>query len=273
MPGILSAFHIAKTGLQFQEMNLSVKAHNLAAQGADAYKEESLMGLTLGYIDAENVGSITSETGTISPAGTQIGLGIDPAGVYRNFTQGDPLNTGQELDVMIDGDGFFLVSLPDGTTGYTRVGSLQKNANNQIVMPKTGYVISPGITLPQNALKILINRDGQIYANLPGQTAPQLVGQLQMATFLNPSGLRAIEDSIFLESESSGTPDEGVAGTNRRGTIKQYWKEGSNVNPVKEMTDLIKIEKIYDMLTKVIKSGDEMLSAQVQIKTWGIYAF
>lgn len=265
MGGILSAFNTATTGLQFQEMNLSVKAQNLAAQGAVAYKSEGLLGLTLGYIDVQTA-AMTSESGTLAPNSVQVGLGVNTAGISRDFTQGDAINSNQELDVMIDGDGFFLVTLPDGSTGYTRVGSLQRNANAQVVMPKTGYVIYPGITIPSNTLKITINREGQIYATLAGQTQPQLLGQFQMATFFNPNGLRAIEDSIFLETESSGTPDQGAPGTNKRGTLQQYFKEGSNVNAVKEMTDLIKIEKIYEMLTKVIKAGDAMLGSQNQIR-------
>jgi flagellar basal-body rod protein FlgG len=258
---IVRAFHITRTGLQLQETNLSVKSQNIAAQGVDGYKRQYLVATDLPYQDFGNVGTNTSDSGTISPTGLQVGLGVQPAGIYRVFTAGDPINTGNSLDVMIEGDGFFQVILPDGTIAYTRVGALQLNAQNQIVMPKTGYVVVPGITLPANTLSVSINQLGEVYTMVQGQTAEQLSGQFQLSTFFNPSGLKAVGDSMFTETSASGSPDNGVPNSNRRGTIKQGWREGSNVNAVEEITDLIKIEKIYDMLTKVLKTGDAMLQS------------
>jgi flagellar basal-body rod protein FlgG len=133
-------------------------------------------------------------------------------------------------------------------------------------MPKTGYTVQPGITIPSNAISISINGNGQVYALSPGNVTPQLLGQIQTTTFMNSSGLRAIEDSLFLETQASGSSDTGAPGTGLRGLIKQGWREGSNVNAVEEMTDLIKIEKVYEMLTKVIKTGDQMMDAVTHIK-------
>ncbi len=258
---IVRAFHITRTGLQLQETNLSIKSQNIAAQGVDGYKRQYLVATDLPYQDFGNVGTNTSDAGTISPTGLQIGLGVQAAGIYRIFTAGDPINTGNPLDLMIEGDGFFEVTLPDGTIAYTRVGALQLDATNRLVMPKTGYPILPVITLPANTTSLSINPLGEVYALVQGQSTEQLIGQIQLATFFNPAGLKAIGDSMFLETSAAGAPDIGVPNTNRRGTIKQTWREGSNVNAVEEITDLIKIEKIYDMLTKVLKTGDAMLQA------------
>lgn len=265
MSSVIRAFHITRTGLQVQEMNLSVKAQNIASQGVDGYKKQYLVAMDLPYQDQGSVGAATSDSGTISPTGLQVGLGVQPGGIYRIFTAGDPMNTGNSLDVMIEGDGFFEVMMPDGSTAYTRVGAFQLSANNTIVMPKTGYTVAPGITLPANTISVSINPFGQVYVQIQGQTAEQLVGQLQMSTFFNPAGLRAIGDSMFAETTASGTADRGTPGTSRRATVKQGWREGSNVNAVEEITDLIKIEKVYDMLTKVLKTGDAMLEASNRV--------
>lgn len=267
MVAINTAFQTAITGLQFQETNLAIKAQNIAAQGVGGYKKEYLVGMTLGYQDHTQPGTPTSENGTIVPTGLQVGIGVQPAGTYRSFSEGDPIKTGEPLDLMILGQGFFIVTLPDGTSGYTRVGALQKNATGQLVMPKTGYVISPGITIPQNATEISITPQGQVFVLTPGSTTPNQIGQIQLATFINPSGLQGIEDSIFQETSASGTPNTGNPGGSPIGILKQGWLEGSNVDAVREMTDLIKIEKIYDMLTKVIKTGDSMLEATTRIRT------
>jgi flagellar basal-body rod protein FlgG len=256
---ISTAFHVTRTGLQLQEMNLAIKAQNIAAQGADGYKKQYLVSYDLPYQDLGSVGSATSDAGTFSPTGIQIGLGVQAGGIYRVFTPGDPIQTGEPLDLLIDGDGFLEVLLPDGTSAYTRVGSLQKDANGQLVMPKTGYPLVPNIVIPAAATSVKVNPIGQVYATVGG--AEQLLGQIEIATFLNPSGLKAIGDSMFTPTNASGTAAKGVAGTEKRGTIRHGWREGSNVNAVEEITDLIKIEKIYDMLTKVLKTGDAMLES------------
>ncbi|MHA1558827.1 MAG: flagellar hook-basal body complex protein [Alphaproteobacteria bacterium] len=262
---VIRAFHVAKTGLQLQETHLAIKAQNMAAQGVDGYKKQYLISSDLAYQDLGNVGSTTSDAGNISPTGIQVGLGVQPLGIHRVFTEGNPINSENPLDVMIEGDGFLAVTLPDGSPAYTRIGALQLDANNTIVMPKTGYQIAPGLTLPTDTISISINPNGQVYARIQGQVEEELVGQLELATFFNPSGLRSMGDSLFIETPASGVPDIGAAGTGRRGTFRQGWREGSNVSAVEEVTALIQIEKIYEMLTKVIKAGDAMLEATNRI--------
>jgi flagellar basal-body rod protein FlgG len=246
--------------LQSQEALLAIKTQNIASQGVDAFKRQYLVMYDLPYVDYGSLGVTTSKSGSVDTTGIQIGTGVQAAAVYRVFSQGEPIQTGRSLDVMIDGDGFFLVNLPDGTTAYTRVGSFSRDQNNTLVMPKTGYTIQPGITLPSNTLKVSINQAGEVYAETsPGQET--LVGQIQLATFFNPSGLKAMGDSLFVKTNASGQPDTGTPGTNQRGFLKQAYREGSNVNAVEEMTDLIKIEKVYEMLTKAVKTGDAMMNA------------
>ena len=260
MASIQNALNIARTGLQSQEALLAIKTQNIASQGVDAFKRQYLIMYDLPYVDYGSLGVYTSKSGSIDTTGIQIGTGVQAAAVYRIFSQGEAIQTGRSLDVMIDGDGFFLVTLPDGNTAYTRVGSFSRDQNNTLVMPKTGYTIQPGITLPSNTLKVSINQAGEVYAETsPGQET--LVGQLQLATFFNPSGLKAMGDSLFVQTEASGQPDTGTPGTNQRGFLKQAYREGSNVNAVEEMTDLIKIEKVYEMLTKAVKTGDAMMNA------------
>lgn len=257
---VQDSLNIARTGLQAQEALLAVKTQNIASQNVDGFKRQYLIMYDLPYIDHGSVGVATSQSGTTDTTGVQIGTGVQAAAIYRIFSPGEYIQTGRSLDVMIDGDGFFMVTLPDGTTGYTRVGSFNRDKNGLLVMPKTGYTIQPGITLPQNAKKISINPAGQIYVETdPGKE--EYVGQLQLATFSNPSGLLAVGDSIFVQTDASGLPDVGEPGTNQRGYVKQAYREGSNVNAVEEMTDLIKIEKVYEMLTKAVKTGDEMMKS------------
>jgi flagellar basal-body rod protein FlgG len=259
MTSINAAFHVARTGLQVTEAQLQVKANNIAGQGVLSFKKESLVATDRGYIELIRPGTQTSTTGTINPNGYQVGTGVQAAGIYRSFEQGDIVQTGRYLDIMVDGEGFIQVNLPDGTIAYTRIGNLQTDSNNALVMPKTGYQISPSITLPATTTGVMINESGQVFAQI-GNTQSQ-VGQIELATFFNPSGLVAIGDGMFLESDASGQADIGLPMTNRRGRIMQGAYEGSNVNAIEETTDLIRIEKIYDLLTKVIKTGDAMFEA------------
>lgn len=261
MSSILRVLHVARTGLQLQERNLSVKTQNIAAQGVDGYKRQYLVATDLPYQDFGNVGASTSDAGTIAPTGLQLGLGVQASGIYRMFTQGDPIHTGNSLDVMIEGDGFFQVAMPDGTTAYTRVGVLQMSPDGTLVMPKTGYPVFPNITIPSDAISVSINAFGEIFIQRQGQQTEESVGQFQMATFLNPSGLKAVGDSLFLETAASGTPDTGAPGSSKRGQVKQAWREGSNVNAVEEVTDLISIEKIYSMLTRVLDTVKSMMDS------------
>lgn len=263
---IAVAFHATRTGLQVQETLLATKATNIASQAVDGYKKRYCVAYDLPYQDHGNVGATTSDAGTVSPTGIQLGSGVLIAATYSVFTPGDRIQTDNPFDVMIEGDGFIEVLLPDGTIAYTRVGALQKDASGRLVMPKTGYPISPSITIPALAKKVSISPSGQVSVELPGDTASSVIGQIQLATFVNPSGLRLLGDSMYVETPASGTPTTGNPGTDLRGTLLQGYREGSNVNAVEEITDLIKIEKIYEMLTKVLKTGDAMMEAINRIR-------
>lgn len=261
---ISQAFNIAKTGLQLQELHLALKSQNIASQGVETFKRMYLVSSDLPYQDFGGVGVKTSENDTVIPTGLQVGSGVEAGSTSRVWTQGDPINTGRSLDVMIDGEGFFEVTLPDGTIAYTRVGAWERDHNNKLVMPKTGYPVLPEITFPNNTMSVSINQFGQAYAETtPGQE--ELVGQIEMSTFFNPSGLRAIGNGMYLETPASGAPDKGSPGVNRRGTIKQGWREGSNVNSVEEMTGLIMIQRIYEMLIKAVETGDHMMAASAKL--------
>ena len=260
MVSVQNALNIARTGLQSQEALLAIKTQNIASQSVDGFKRQYLVMYDLPYVDYGSVGVNTSKNSTMDTTGIQIGTGVQSAAAYRIFSQGEAIQTGRSLDTMIDGDGFFMVILPDNTYAYTRVGTFSRDATNTLVMPKTGYTVQPGITLPSTTLKVSINQLGEVYA----ETSPgveTLVAQLQLATFYNPSGLKAIGDGLFIQTPASGQPDKGAPGTNLRGYIKEAYREGSNVNAVEEMTDLIKIEKVYEMLTKAVKTGESMMSA------------
>jgi flagellar basal-body rod protein FlgG len=180
------------------ETNLGVKAMNIAGQNAE----------------------------------TQIWLGVQSGGVYRYFTQGDPIQTNNYLDCMVEGEGFFQVTQPDGSTAYTRVGAFKTALNNEIVMPITGCIVQPGLILPTVMTDLRINLQGQVDALVAGSTKEVPVGQFQLATFSNPSGLKAIGDSMFVQTAASGTPNTGTPGSGKIGTIKQGWIEGANVNAV-----------------------------------------
>ncbi len=254
-----SAFNIARTGLQLQELHLSIKSQNLAAQGVDAFKRQYLVSQDLPYQDLLMVGAQTSSTGTLNNTGLQIGSGVKAMGVYRSFSQGDMVNTGEPFDFAIQGDGFYQISRPDGSIAYTRMATFTVSPTGQITTP-AGHPLIPNITIPNNAVAVDINNDGEVSVELPDGSITTL-GQLQIATFVNNNGLKSIGDNLYIETPASGTPILGVPNSDNRGYIMQGWKELSNVNSVEEITDLIKIQRWYEQITKVINTGDSMMEA------------
>ncbi|HLD95748.1 MAG TPA: flagellar hook-basal body complex protein [Alphaproteobacteria bacterium] len=195
---------------------------------------------------------------TFRPIGLQIGLGAKVVGAYRSFAKGDLINTGNPLNIAIDGQGFFQVQMPDGTTAYTRSSSFQLSADGTIVTTDGGFKVLPGIVIPANAQAVEINEVGQVYITYNGQTSSVLLGQFELATFLNPSGLKVLRGGFFSETAASGTPTTGYPNSDNRGGLLQGFREGSNVNSVQEITDLIKIEKGFGFLTKVLNTADAM---------------
>jgi flagellar basal-body rod protein FlgG len=259
-----NALNIAKTGLHLQETNIAVKSQNLAAQGVDAFKRQYLVAQDLGYQDKALAGTQTS-TSTTATLGLPIGLGVMPAGIYRSFEQGDLIATGEALDIAITGEGFYQVQLPDGTYGYTRTATFQKDPQTGQLVTIEGYPLQPNITIPIDATDVAVSSDGMVSIKLAGQTNFQDVGQIQLTRFINPNGLRAMGKNIFLETDGSGSPQTANPGLQGNGLIMQGYREGSNVNSVEEITDLIKIQHAYEQLTKVISTSDAMFDASIRM--------
>lgn len=198
------------------------------------------------------------------PSGLQIGTGVRPAAAERIQTQGNLQQTGNQLDVAIQGSGFFQVLMPDGTTAYTRDGAFQSNSQGQLVTAN-GFPIQPALTIPANATTVTIGTDGVVSVTQPGVAAPVQVGSMQLATFINPAGLQSLGSNLFQETASSGTPNTSVPGTNGTGTLNQSYVETSNVNVVEEMVNMIQTQRAYEINSKAITASDQMLQKLTQM--------
>ena len=262
----MMALRTAATGMAAQQLNVEVISNNIANMNTVGYKKQRAEFADLLYQDVERPGSQSSDTGTIVPTGVQIGTGVKAGSVYRIDTQGSPTQTGNNLDVAIDGSGYFQVLLPTGETAYSRAGNFSMNAQGQLVT-QDGYQIIPQITIPQGATNITISQAGQVQVTTSGATAPTVVGTLQLATFLNTAGLEAKGNNLFMETSASGAPTVGVPGVTGVGTLMQGYTEASNVDPVTEISSLIVAQRAYEMNSKVINTADQMLSTTSQMKT------
>jgi flagellar basal-body rod protein FlgG len=242
-----------------QELNVEVISNNIANMTTTAFKRQRPQFQDLLYEDLRRVGSTSSDAGTIVPSGLQIGNGVQTSSVYRISEPGTLVSTDAPLDLAIQGRGLFQIELPNGTTAYTRAGSLQLSPTGEIVT-QDGYKVMPGITVPANAISITINASGEVLAKLPSQQTPQNVGQIELALFLNESGLEALGDNLFLETPASGTATTDVPGAEGYGTLLQGFLEQSNVNAVSEITALIHAQRAYEMNSKVIQTTDQMMA-------------
>jgi flagellar basal-body rod protein FlgG len=261
----MRSLDIAATGMQAQQTNVEVISNNIANMTTTGFKRRRAEFQDLIYQNLRRVGSNSSDTGTVVPAGAQVGLGVQTAAIYRIDEQGNLQQTSNTLDLAVSGNGYLQVTLPSGDTAYTRDGTLSLSPDGQIVTAD-GYVVQPGITVPSNATSVTINTTGQVQVTLSGQTAPTTVGQLQLATFPNDSGLDAQGDNLFLQSAASGNPVTGTPGSPGFGTVLQGFVESSNVNVVTEITDLITAQRAYEMNSKVITTADEMLSTLTNLR-------
>ncbi|MBX9977433.1 MAG: flagellar hook-basal body complex protein [Alphaproteobacteria bacterium] len=259
------ALHIAKTGLGYFTSALAAASQNLAATGVTGYKKSYTVGVDLPYTRQDPAGAASSSNGTKNPTGIEIGLGVRVAAVERNFAQGDLAKTDNPLDLAVSGDGFFEILLPDGTTAYTRAGVFTISATGMIVTQPSGYTVSPGITFPANTTGVKITEDGLVFAQIGTQTTLTQVGQLTLATFMNPSGLAAMGDTMFQETEASGSADSGTPGTSRRGKLKQGYRESSNSNTLEDVIELMRIEKHYNFLTKVLVTASSIWEQDARI--------
>ncbi len=261
----MRSLNIGATGMLAQQLNVEVISNNIANMNTTGFKRQRAEFNDLLYQNLRRVGSTSSDTGTIVPTGVQLGLGVKPAAVYRITEQGNISITDNPLDVAINGEGYFTIELPSGETGYTRAGAFQLSPNGDLVTPD-GYTVQPGITIPINATSISINASGEVSVSIDGQVAPQVVGNIELATFPNAAGLDAIGDNLFLQTAASGQATVSTPATTGTGSLLQGALETSNVNVVSEITNLITAQRAYEMNSKVIQSSDEMMQSVVQLR-------
>ena len=261
----MQALRTAATGMAAQQLNVEVISNNIANMNTIGFKRQRAEFQDLLYQSLERAGAQSSDQGTIVPTGIQIGAGVKAGSTYRINEQGALTQTGNKLDVAIQGRGYLQVLMPSGEISYTRAGDLSVNDHGQLVT-KDGYQVQPAVVIPADATDISISKSGQVQVNQAGQTAPSIVGNLELATFLNEGGLEPIGDNMFLQSGASGAPTTGVPGTAGIGTMLQGYTEASNVDAVSEITALIVAQRAYEMNSKVITSADQMLAAANQLK-------
>jgi flagellar basal-body rod protein FlgG len=260
---MIRSLWIAKTGLDAQQTQMDVISNNLANVSTNGFNRARAVFEDLLYQTVRQPGAQSSQQ-TQLPSGLQIGTGVRPVATERIFTQGNLQNTGNPLDLAIQGNGFFQVLLPDGTTAYTRDGALQSDSQGRLVTA-SGFPIQPGITIPPNALSVTVGRDGTVSASVAGAAAPTQIGTLQLVSFVNPAGLQSFGENLYLQSASSGTPNANTPGTNGLGLLMQNYVETSNVNVVEELVSMIQTQRAYEINSKAIQSSDQMLQKLAQL--------
>jgi flagellar basal-body rod protein FlgG len=261
----MRALDIAATGMQAQQTNVEVISNNIANMTTTGFKRRRAEFQDLIYQNLRRVGSNSSDTGTIVPSGAQVGLGVKTAAIYRITEQGNLQQTGNSLDMAIQGNGYFQITLPSGETAYTRDGTFGLGADGTIVTAD-GFTVQPGIIVPSNATGITVNGTGQVQITLSGQTAPTTLGQLQISVFPNDAGLDSQGDNLFLQTAASGAPVTGTPGSPGFGTVQQGFIETSNVNVVTEITNLITAQRAYEMNSKVVTTADDLLSTITNLR-------
>ncbi len=261
---MIRALWIAATGMEAQSLNVDVIANNLANVNTVGFKRSRADFQDLMYTE-QPLGGTRSSAQTKIPTGIQVGEGVKPVAVQKIFTQGDYKQTGNPLDIAIEGDGFFQILLPNGDIAYTRAGSFKLDDEGKIVT-SDGYPLQPEITIPQDAETITIGADGTVSVTLPGQKEASQVGQIQLVKFINPAGLESIGRNLFMPTDSSGDPVTGTPGEEGFGTLAQGYLEMSNVSVVEEMTNLIIAQRAYEVNAKAIQAADEMLQMANNVK-------
>ncbi len=260
---MFNSLWIAKTGMEAQQMQLDVISNNLANSSTNGFKRAHAVFEDLMYQNLRQAGSSTSEQSQL-PTGLQVGLGVRTVATSRSFVQGSLQQSGNNLDVAIQGNGFFQITMPDGTINYTRDGAFQVNAQGQIVT-SNGLPVATGITVPANATNVSISADGNVTATIPGNVAPQPIGTIALASFINPAGLEPRGQNLFAETAASGQPNTGTPGANGLGQLMQGFLETSNVNVVQELVTMIQTQRAYEMNSKAIQTSDQMLQKLGQL--------
>lgn len=260
---MMQALWVAKTGMDAMQLNIDVISNNLANVNTTGFKSSRADFQDLIYQTLRQPGGNTTQQ-TQLPTGLQLGTGVMPVATERIFTQGNPQQTNGPLDMEISGQGFFQITMPDGSTSYTRDGNFHLNNQGQVVT-SSGYLLNPAISIPANVSKITIGTDGTVSVNLPGQATPTQVGQIQLANFINPPGLQSIGGNLFRETAASGTPQVGTPGQTGMGDINQSYIESSNVNITEELVNMIQAQRAFEMNSKSITTVDQMLQRLTQL--------
>jgi flagellar basal-body rod protein FlgG len=260
---MINSLWISKTGMEAQQTQLDVIAHNLANVSTTGYKRANAVFEDLMYQNLRQVGSNTSDQSQL-PTGLHLGLGVRTVATSRSFSQGTIQQTSNNLDVAIQGNGFFQITQPDGSNAYTRDGSFQIDNQGRLVTAG-GLAVANGVTVPANAKNIAIAADGTVTASIPGTTQPQQIGNITLASFINPAGLEPQGQNLFIESPASGQPNTGTPGANGLGTVTQGFLETSNVNVVQELITMIQTQRAYEMNSKAIQTSDQMLQKLGQL--------
>ncbi|AHB08049.1 MULTISPECIES: flagellar basal-body rod protein FlgG [Pandoraea] len=260
---MIRSLYIAATGMNAQQTNMDVISNNLANTSTNGFKKGRAVFEDLLYQTIRQPGAQSSQQ-TLLPSGLQLGTGVRPAATERIFTQGNLTSTNNAKDVAINGDGFFQVLMPDGTTAYTRDGSFQVDNNGQLVTA-SGYPVQPAITIPANALSLTIARDGTVSVTQPGSTANVQIGTFQLATFINNAGLQSMGENLYAETAASGAPNVAQPGTNGAGVLNQNYVETSNVNVVEELVNMISAQRAYEINSKAVTASDQMLQRLTQM--------
>ncbi|MEL6118748.1 MAG: flagellar basal-body rod protein FlgG [Pseudomonadota bacterium] len=261
----MRALKIAATGMAAQQMRVETISNNLANMNTTGYNTRRAEFADLHYQQVARPGAINATDGTVLPTGVQLGLGVRPAAITMNLQQGALAQSGGDLDVAIEGNGYLEITLPSGQAAYTRDGAFKRTGEGTIVTA-AGFVVAPEITIPDDARSISINPDGEVYAYFTETAEAQLLGQFNLIGFSNPKGLEAIGGNNFLETEASGAPITSTPGQDGLGTLRQGYLEDSSVDPVREITDLIEAQRGYELNAKVITAVDQMMGATTQIR-------
>ena len=260
---MINSLWISKTGMEAQQTQLDVISNNLANVSTNGFKKSHAVFEDLMYQNVRQAGSNAAEQSTL-PTGLQIGLGVRTVATSRSFAQGNLQQSGNNLDIAIQGNGFFQLTMPDGSTGYTRDGAFQVDNQGRLVN-SSGFPVANGVTVPPNATSIIVSAEGAVSAVIPGTVAPQPIGNITLANFINPAGLDPKGQNIFAETASSGQPNVAAAGANGTGTLMQGFVETSNVNVVQELVSMIQTQRAYEMNSKAIQTSDQMLQKLGQL--------
>ncbi|KAF0178983.1 MAG: flagellar basal-body rod protein FlgG [Nitrospirae bacterium] len=261
---MIRSLFTAATGMQAQSLNVDVISNNLANTNTTGYKRSRAEFQDLLYQTLRAPGGTSSE-GNQFPSGMQVGLGVRPVAIMKNFLQGDFITTGNSLDMVIEGEGFFQINRPDGTIAYSRAGAFKLDKDGRVVN-SDGFPLEPAITIPSDTISITLSTDGRLTILQGGSTTPVEVGTIEISRFINPAGLLAAGKNLFLQTDASGAPITGAPGSEGRGTVVQGFLENSNVNLVEELANLIIAQRAFDVNSKSVQTSDEMLQTTIQLK-------